>query len=50
MITAGGSGRVLKIVGGPAGSDFENATGTLAVAGQEVGGAAVYTGEVCVPQ
>lgn len=51
VITAGGIvGQVLKIVGGPAGSDFENATGTLAVAGQEVGGAAVYTGEVCVPQ
>jgi len=49
VITAGGVvGQVLKIVGGSPGSDFEGATGTIAVAGQEVGGAAVYTGEVCL--
>lgn len=39
-------GQVLKIVGGT--GDFEDASGTIAVAGQEVGGAAFYTGEVCV--
>ncbi len=48
-ITATGFvGQVLKIVGGSLGSDFEGATGTIAVAGQEVGGEAFYTGEVCV--
>ncbi len=41
-------GQVLKIVGGSPGSDFEGASGTIAVAGQEVGGGAFYTGEVCV--
>jgi len=41
-------GQVLKIVGGSPGSDFEGATGTIAVAGQEVGSGAFYTGEVCV--
>jgi hypothetical protein len=51
VITADGIvGQVLKVVGGPPGSDFERATGTLAVAGQEVGGAAFYTGEICVPR
>lgn len=39
-------GQVLKIVGGT--EDFAGATGTIAVAGEEVGGAAFYTGEVCV--
>ncbi len=50
-ITPGGEqtvGQVLKIVGGSPGSDFEGATGMIAVAGQEVGGGAFYTGEVCV--
>lgn len=49
VITADGIvGQVLKIVGGTEG--FDRATGTIAVAGQEVGGAAFYTGEVCVEQ
>ncbi len=48
-ITADGVvGQVLKIVGGTDG--FDGAYGTIAVAGQEVGGAALYTGEVCVPR
>lgn len=38
-------GQVLKIVGGTDG--FEGASGTIAVAGEEVGGRASYTGEVC---
>ena len=40
-------GEILKIVGGSGG--LENASGTIAVAGQEVGGVAIYTGEVCLP-
>jgi hypothetical protein len=40
-------GQVLKIVGGT--GDFSGATGTIAVAGQEVGALAVYTGELCTP-
>ncbi len=40
-------GQILKIVGGSGG--FANATGTVAVAGQEVGGFAIYTGDVCLP-
>jgi hypothetical protein len=39
-------GQILKIVGGTGG--FDGASGTIAVAGQEVGGAAFYTGEICV--
>jgi hypothetical protein len=39
-------GQILKIVGGT--GDFDKAYGTIAVAGTEVGGAAFYTGEVCV--
>ncbi len=43
--TAAMVGQVLKIVGGR--GDFEGASGTIAVAGEEVGGRASYTGEVC---
>ena len=39
-------GQILKIIGGT--DDFDGATGTIAVAGDEVGGAAFYTGQVCV--
>lgn len=46
VITSDGMvGQVLKIVGGS--DDFKGASGTIAVAGQEVGGLASYTGEVC---
>lgn len=46
VITSDGIvGQVLKIVGGSL--DFKGATGTIAVAGQEVGGLASYSGEVC---
>ncbi len=46
ITTAGFVGQVLKIVGGTDG--FAGATGEIAVAGQEVGGEAFYTGEICV--
>jgi len=36
---------LLQIVGGSSG--FEGARGTISVAGQEIGGIAVYTGEIC---
>lgn len=39
-------GQILKIVGGT--EDFDGASGIIAVAGDEVGGAAFYTGQVCV--
>jgi hypothetical protein len=46
-ITADGFvGQVLLIVGGT--NDFAGATGRVAVAGQEVGGFATYTGHVCI--
>lgn len=40
-------GEILRIVGGT--RDLQNASGTIAVAGQEMGGLAIYTGEVCLP-
>lgn len=40
-------GQLIMIVGGD--RDFEGASGTIAVAGQELGGYALYTGEVCTP-
>lgn len=43
----GNVGQVLKVVGGTAG--FSGASGTLTVAGQEVGGLAVYSGKICLP-
>jgi hypothetical protein len=46
-ITADGFvGQVLLIVGGT--GSFEGATGRVAVAGQEVGGSAIYTGHICI--
>lgn len=39
-------GQLLKIAGGT--DDFDAASGIIAVAGDEVGGAAFYTGQVCV--
>jgi hypothetical protein len=41
-------GQVVLIVGGT--DDFEDATGRIAVAGQELGGSpgAFYTGHICV--
>lgn len=46
-ITADGFvGQVLLIVGGT--GSFQDATGRVAVAGQEVGGLATYTGHVCI--
>lgn len=39
-------GQILKIVGGT--DDFDGASGIIAVAGDEVGGAAFYTGQICV--
>jgi hypothetical protein len=47
VITAAGFvGQALKIVDGT--DDFAGASGEIAEAGQEVGGNAVYRGEVCV--
>jgi len=43
--TSGKVGQILKIVGG--GGDFAGASGTITVAGQELGGFAFYSGEVC---
>jgi hypothetical protein len=39
-------GQVLLIVGGT--DSFAGATGRVAVAGQEVGGSATYTGHICI--
>ena len=48
-ITADGKvAEILKIVGGTKG--FAGASGTIAIAGQELGGFAVYTGEICPGQ
>ena len=45
IISTGMTSEILQIVGGT--RDFLGATGTIAVAGQELGGIAVYTGEIC---
>ena len=46
-ITADGFvGQILLIVGGT--GSFAGATGRVAVAGQEVGGSATYTGHICI--
>jgi len=46
-ITADGFvGQILLILGGT--DSFERATGRVAVAGQEVGGSATYTGHICI--
>ena len=39
-------GQILLVVGGT--GDFAGATGRVAVAGQEVGGSASYTGRICI--
>lgn len=43
----GKAGELIKIVGGT--DDFQGASGTIAVAGQEIGGLAVFTGSICTP-
>lgn len=43
----GKAAEVIKIVGGT--GDFQGASGTILVAGQELGGAAIYTGSICTP-
>lgn len=41
----GKAAELIKIVGGT--GDFQGASGTIAVAGQELGGYAVFTGSIC---
>lgn len=45
FVNDGKAAEVIQIVGGT--GDFQEATGTILVAGQELGGAAIFTGSIC---